>query len=62
MNVNTVYQVNPEAECDLCGYKWVAVIETDEIDFGSSKEVKIIDKLECPNCGNMTILKPNQND
>ena len=30
--------------CDLCGYKWTAVHHIDS------------DRLECPNCRNMTIF------
>ena len=59
MNVSTVYEVHEQAQCDLCGHKWVAVIETEQIDFGTHKEVKIVNKLECPSCGNMTILSHN---
>lgn len=36
-------------QCNLCGYKWVAVFFADS------------DKLECPNCRNMTLFNIIEN-
>ena len=36
--------IGEPVKCDLCAYKWVAVYHED------------CDKLECPNCRNMTLI------
>ncbi len=43
-----------EANCDLCGHKWVAVVEVDTITLLSEMEYKEPGSIECPSCGNLT--------
>lgn len=36
--------------CHLCGYYWIAVYPTTQID----DEVKLLGQIQCPQCGNWT--------
>jgi len=55
MRVGVVYEVIPHAECLICGHKWVAIIESDQIVWPDGKvDIKYVDNVECPSCHKMT--------
>lgn len=61
MRVSLIYEV-VSVNCDLCNHEWVAIIETDEIDWGNGeKEVKLIELVECPKCDNNTLIQRENN-
>jgi hypothetical protein len=61
MRVGIVYEV-VDVVCDLCSHEWVAIIETDEIDWGNGeKEIRLIESVECPKCDNNTIIQRENN-
>jgi len=58
MRVGVVYEVVPHAECLICGHKWVAIIESDQIVWPDGKvDIKYVDRVECPSCHKMTTVK-----
>lgn len=56
MKAGMEYAVIP-MQCDLCSYKWIAVVEVEMIEI-VEKEHKISDTLDCPNCNNKTKTAP----
>lgn len=56
--VSMVYECIPRIICDICDHRWTGIIETDQIDWGNGNvEVRMVQEAECPECGNMTIIK-----
>ena len=61
IRVNLVYEVIP-VDCEFCGKNWIAIIETDEIDWGNGNtEVKLVETAECPSCSKTTNIN-REND
>lgn len=59
MKVGLTYEVIP-VKCDCCDYEWVAVLETDYIDWGNGKlDIRAVKEAECPECENMTLVIRN---
>jgi hypothetical protein len=52
------------AECNICTYKWIAVVEVEPVENPHSTDYKLPENLECPNCeylnSDYLILDPNQ--
>ena len=58
MRVGVVYEVVPHAECLICGHKWVAIIESNQIVWPDGKiDIKYVDRVECPSCHKMTTVR-----
>lgn len=64
MRVSVVYETSKvkcetsKVKCETCGHEWVAVIETDEIQWSKKHaEVKLLDRIECPNCQQLSLIQ-----
>lgn len=53
MQVSILYEVI-NMDCNICGLFFVSIVETDVIDwFDGTREIRYLDEVECPHCGQM---------